>query len=105
MKIHIRRKGKSVAWISLIGCLGGIEIEFLKVQKEYWGNGFATELIKRAKKISGERNLVGLIEPIKDSSLDYDQKKQWLIRQGFKEVKKYDFGDCIKRVMVFNPNN
>lgn len=105
MKLHIRRKGKSVAWISLISCLGGTEIEFLKVEQEYWGSGFATELINKAKKISGERNLVGLIEPISDSSLDYEQKKKWLIRQGFVEVKRYNLGNCIKKVMVFNPHN
>jgi len=103
MKIYIKRNGKLVAYISLVRCLGGTEIEFLKVDKEYWGKGFATELLNKAKKVAGENNLVALIEPIKDSSLNYEQKKEWLIRNGFKKVAKYNLGDCIKSVMVYNP--
>lgn len=104
MKLYVTRNKKQVAWIWLSPCHGGnIEVTFLRVEKEFWGSGFATQLVNRAKNIAKDVALVALIEPIKDSSLDYDQKKAWLIRHGFKEQKRYFFGDCYKRVMIFKP--
>ncbi len=107
MKIHIRRNKKSVAWISLVPVKwnGHLEIEYLRVQKEYRGNGFATKLILKAKEEAKDTVLVGLIDPHPDSSMTYEQEREWLIRLGFIEKVKYDFGDCKKRVMLFNPNN
>ena len=107
MKIHIRRNKKSIAYISLIPIKwnGHLEIEYLRVEKEYRGKGFATRLIGMAKKKAKDNALVGLIDPHPDSSMTYEQERDWLIRLGFKEQAKYDFGDCKKRVMLFNPNN
>ena len=101
MKIHIRKKNKSVAYIKLtnIRYTGHLEIEYLYVDSEHRGNGYATKLIEKAKLKSNV--LVGLIEPQSDSSLTYEQEKTWLERKGFKEVKRYDFGNCIKKVMMF----
>lgn len=107
MKIHIRRNGKSIAYISLMPVQhnGHLEIEYLFVEKEFRGNGFATQLIDKAKEKAKNTVLVGLIDPHPDSSMSYEQECEWLRRNGFIQKSKYDFGDCKKTVMLFNPNN
>lgn len=108
MKINIQKNSKVVAWISLQPCFGGnIEIEFIKVDKDYYSSGLATILLNRAKNKfkDTDKCLVAFIEHIKDSSLDYEQKEQWLIRHGFKKQKRYFFGDCYKDVMIYTPKH
>jgi ribosomal protein S18 acetylase RimI-like enzyme len=106
MKLHIKRNKKSIAYISLVWLRhnGHLEIEYLRVEKEFRGQGLASKLLEKAKKIALEKEtvLVGLIDPHPDSSLTYEQEKQWMERRGFKQVKRYDFGGHYKRVMVFN---
>lgn len=78
MKLHIKKNNKSAAWISLKNLKhnGHIEIEYLRVEKDFRGNGYATELIERAKKIALKKDttLVGLVDPHPDSSLTKEQE-------------------------------
>jgi N-acetylglutamate synthase-like GNAT family acetyltransferase len=103
MKIVIIKNKTIIAQATLVKvkCNGHYEIEYMSVTKEFRGNGFATKLLNKIKNRI-KTPIVALIEPHPDSSMNYTQEKEWLERHGFKEVKKYWFGDCYKKVMLYN---
>lgn len=106
MRIEIKKKGNVVAWVSLINTKinGHIEIEYIKVEKEFRGLGLASKLLNKAKKIAANTTLVAFIDPHPDSSMTYNEELNWFKRHGFVEKNKYDFGDCKKNVVVYSPH-
>jgi ribosomal protein S18 acetylase RimI-like enzyme len=85
---------------------GDVELEYLWVEPKYRKQGIASKLLKSAISMANKKmvGLVAFIEPHKESSLTYDQEVEWLRRNGFKKIKRYDFGRVYKPVMYYEPN-
>jgi GNAT superfamily N-acetyltransferase len=103
MKVSIQRNGKQAAVIILNRDGGSIEIDYLKVEPEFRGKGFATVLLNKAKVFAARHGLelFGFVDPTRDSGLHYEQEIAWLKRHGFKS-RWHDYGGYRKRVMAFH---
>ncbi len=105
MQLSITRDGKIVSTLDLKKLKNGdIELEYLRTLPEYRTRGCASVLLKKAKMIADKSNksLIAFVEPDKSGGLTFQQEIEWLTRNGFQHVKRYDFGGYFKPVMIYH---
>ena len=105
MQISVKRNGTAVSTMDLKKLHNGdIEIEYMNTLPEYRNQGFASLLLNKAKRIAEKSNtiLVAFVEPNKSGGLTFQQETEWLERNGFKHLKRYDFGGYFKPVMIYH---
>ena len=106
MKLKIHKDGKEVSYMLLTKLPNGdIEIEFSKTDPKYRNRGFASLLLTKAKVMADKmhKNLVTVIDPDNSGGLTYQQEFEWLVRHGFKPVRKYEFEKHnFKNVMIYH---
>lgn len=107
MKLTIQRNGVVVARLVLKHIGGGdYEIEWLRVDVDHRGKGFASRLVEKAKEIVQRKGnaLVGYLEPT--DGLTAEQMKSFLARHGFKHGwYQFDHGLPQQRVMIWTVEN
>lgn len=85
MQFKITRNKKVVAslWVHEVSGYGGrYQISMVRTDPEYRGQGFASELLKKAKANYGI--LIGVVGPDMDGGLSAGQIADWLKRHDFK---------------------
>ena len=104
MDLKVQRDGKIVSTMTLKRLKNGdIDIEYVKTDPMYRGQGLSSSLLKKAMTMADKMgvSLVAFIEPDKSGGLTFDQEEQWLARYGFVKVR-YDYGGYFKPVMIYS---
>lgn len=92
MILWAHRNGEKVGYCRLLQThYGDLEIDYLKVEPDYRGQGIATSLLNRAKQVAEREQvwLVGFLDP-DGTGLTEAEERAWLMRHGFRRETGYD---------------